>query len=318
MPFISGLALTLAAFALGFCMARVSLCAVATTQKLVVQRDPSGIAALALAAATAGLALAVTMLSFPGLLPAQYGPGTSALLVAGGVLLGLGALLNGGCYVSSVSYVGTGNYHYLLTLVGLYLAARYPRQLQPVAAGVAVPVAQPLQAALMFAAMTAACVWLGRDVLRRMPVRLRSGWSWPVAAAGCGLLAALIALLLPQWSYSKPIEALARGHAAELRWPLVTSCIAIFLGAATSAWLNGTFRWVRFSLLKAARCLAGGTVMGFGAAHIPGGNDTLLLWAIPALALYGLVAYPVMLATISAAWLLVDVIDRRRVGAQRE
>jgi hypothetical protein len=38
--------------------------------------------------------------------------------------------------------------------------------------------------------------------------------------------------------------------------------------------------------------------MGYAAAQVPGGNDSLLLWAIPSLALYGLVAYGLMLTAI--------------------
>ncbi len=38
--------------------------------------------------------------------------------------------------------------------------------------------------------------------------------------------------------------------------------------------------------------------MGCGAALIPGGNDILLLWAIPGLTAYGLVAFALMLAVM--------------------
>lgn len=44
--------------------------------------------------------------------------------VAGGVLLGLGALLNGGCYLGSITYLGSGNSNFLFTLVGIALSLR--------------------------------------------------------------------------------------------------------------------------------------------------------------------------------------------------
>ena len=44
--------------------------------------------------------------------------------------------------------------------------------------------------------------------------------------------------------------------------------------------------------------------MGCGAALIPGGNDNLLLWAIPGLTLYGVVAFGLMLAVIALAFAL--------------
>ena len=48
------------------------------------------------------------------------------------------------------------------------------------------------------------------------------------------------------------------------------------------------------------RRFAGGTIMGLGAALVPGGNDTLLLWAIPGLTIYGVLAYGSMLVAIGA------------------
>jgi hypothetical protein len=44
--------------------------------------------------------------------------------------------------------------------------------------------------------------------------------------------------------------------------------------------------------------------MGLGAALVPGGNDMLLLWAIPGLTLYGVLAYLIMLAVIALAFLV--------------
>jgi hypothetical protein len=44
--------------------------------------------------------------------------------------------------------------------------------------------------------------------------------------------------------------------------------------------------------------------MGCGAALVPGGNDTLLLWAIPGLTVNGALAFAVMLAVIAAGFAL--------------
>ncbi len=115
------LALTLV---LGALLSRVSLCAVAGMQQAVVHGDFAGLERMALAACGAGLSL----LLFAGLLPAHvslpnyahFHPG----LIAGGVLLGLGAMLNGGCYLGSVLYLGTGNLNFLFTLLGLGVGLR--------------------------------------------------------------------------------------------------------------------------------------------------------------------------------------------------
>ncbi len=51
--------------------------------------------------------------------------------------------------------------------------------------------------------------------------------------------------------------------------------------------------------------------MGIGASGVPGGNDTLLMWTIPGLALYGAVAYLVMIATIAISFKLMPVLEKR-------
>jgi uncharacterized protein len=312
--------LVVLAFALGFCMARVSLCAVVTVRALVLQRKYAGITALAVAASSAGLVLLAVAWLWPGHASLPAGPPVSWSLAFGGVLLGIGALLNGGCYISSVTYVGTGNFHYLLTLVGFGLVARYATFSMAPQVVLATGADIPNHASAMFLSVAAglivfvAILALGAYIVRAgghsLWLPLRSRWPWPLAAAACGLCAGLLNIDQPSWSYSKLIEALAVGGSAQLTWSLACAALAIFAGAITSALLSGQFHRANFSPLKAARCLLGGAVMGYGAAHVPGGNDSLLLWAIPGLALYGLVAYALMLGTIGVIFALQRVFSR--------
>jgi uncharacterized membrane protein YedE/YeeE len=53
------------------------------------------------------------------------------------------------------------------------------------------------------------------------------------------------------------------------------------------------------------RNLLGGLFMGLGVALIPGGNDALVLYAIPSLSPHALPAYLAMAAGIAAALLLM-------------
>ena len=55
------------------------------------------------------------------------------------------------------------------------------------------------------------------------------------------------------------------------------------------------------ALSDVAKTLSGGVLMGLGAAVIPGGNDGLILAALPALSIGGAAAYVLMLATIMSA-----------------
>ena len=56
--------------------------------------------------------------------------------------------------------------------------------------------------------------------------------------------------------------------------------------------------------------------MGCGAALIPGGNDRLLLWAIPGLTLYGVLAFGLMLAVMALGFALAARWPRRATGPQ--
>src|SRR5258708_36460367 len=70
-------------------------------------------------------------------------------------------------------------------------------------------------------------------------------------------------------------------------------------GAVLSAWLGSSFRWVTPRPRRVVQHVVGGVLMGIGARAVPGGNDLLLLWVIPSLAVYGVVAYLVTTATIA-------------------
>jgi hypothetical protein len=78
----------------------------------------------------------------------------------------------------------------------------------------------------------------------------------------------------------------------------VTATIA---GAIAAAHRRKRWRPQGVTVSDAAKTTIGGFLMGLGAAVIPGGNDGLILAALPALSVGGAVAYVVMLATIMAA-----------------
>jgi hypothetical protein len=119
------LLLSLLAFALGFCLSRVSLCAVAAAKSLVLQRHGAAMAALAVAASASGVALLVLNRLWPMQVVLPLDMRVSDRMIIGGILLGAGALINGGCYLGSVSYLGTGNVNFLFTLLGIGLSTRW-------------------------------------------------------------------------------------------------------------------------------------------------------------------------------------------------
>jgi hypothetical protein len=67
-----------------------------------------------------------------------------------------------------------------------------------------------------------------------------------------------------------------------------------------SAVLRGSFRLRRIRAVAALRHGMAGIMMGMGAAMIPGGNDGLILFGLPALSPHAL---PSWLAIIVGVWL---------------
>lgn len=59
----------------------------------------------------------------------------------------------------------------------------------------------------------------------------------------------------------------------------------------------------------------GGTLMGIGAALLPGGNDTLLLTALLSLSVFALASYAALLAGIASA---LVVLRRARQDVPRQ
>jgi len=288
--------LLLLTLVLGALLSRVRLCAVAGMQQAFATRNLAGLERLALAACGAGLSL----LLLAGLLPGQvWLPNDAhfhAGLVAGGVLLGVGAMINGGCYLGSVLYLGTGNLNFLFTLLGIGAGLRAAAPWSPL----------PVAAAPMLH-MAMGYLWLlGLGLFALISVvlirrrRCRAQWL----ALGTGVLAGLVYARHPAWSYGSALEALARGRTALTHWRMHAAAATLFTGAIGAAVLSGRFKLQRPALGRALRCLVGGAAMGCGAALIPGGNDNLLLWAIPGLTLYGLLAFGLMLAVMALGFAL--------------
>jgi hypothetical protein len=119
-----------------------------------------------------------------------------------------------------------------------------------------------------------------------------------------GLLAGLVYARRPGWSYGGLLQSLLQGRVGPMTWRDHASALLLFAGAVAGAVASGRARWQRPGLQRSLRCGAGGLIMGAGAALVPGGNDMLLLWAIPGLTVHGALAYAVMLVTIGAGFLL--------------
>lgn len=286
-----------AAFALGAALARANSCTVASARRLVVDRRADWLIGLAVATSWAGLTLGLFAFALPHVvvLPAQIPLGGEVVL--GGVLLGIGAALNQGCFLGSIGRLGRGDLPYFFTLCGIALAMAFMPMLS-VSAVSPMPPAKP-------AFRDAGALFLASLVFA--PVALLGLVRWwrrsrqtPLALIMVGIAGGTVYACNPGWSYSSGLYRIVSsgGRTDFMQGEIGT--LAVIAGVIVSAALAGRFE-LRIGTTRAiAARLGGGILMGAGAMLVPGGNDTLMLWAIPGLTIYGPLAYAIMIATIMA------------------
>ncbi len=350
-------ALILMAFLAGFSLRRAGLCAYgAMAQWLRAGRNRAGRGAgfLTFAAAAAWATLALLPLAWwgasalPGAPPVVLAPAHTGLATAAlaGMVLGLGAFINRGCFFGSFVALSGGRLAYLATFAGLALGASLAR-IPPLAAhlpaaGKAPPAASATLPALLWLLLAAGLApaltrCLTRTRLPRLRARGREhtcgredtcGWQgtgrWQGRHGPRGLLATgatviaigaaggLLHALLPGWDLAALLtrSALHLTTAAAPPAPLtLLTAAAMIAGGLAASLSGGHWRPRRARAREVLTHLSGGGLMGLGAAFIPGGNDTLLLNGIPALAPQALAGLAGMLL---ALWLLLKA--RRQAG----
>lgn len=288
-----------AAFMLGAALAHANSCTVASAQRLVFEGRPDWLIGLGIAIGWAGLTMTAFAIVLPHVvrLPAQL-PLTWQL-IAGGVLLGIGATINQGCFLGSVARIGRGDLGYVFTLVGIAAAMALQMRWQPLfmaqspmgSVQTLRPSAEIFPAAAVFLPFSVFGLW---RLLRRRRTTV-------LALIVVGIAGGTVYACNPGWSYTSGLYrvVVADGRRSEALFA-ESGAIAVLTGVFVSAMLAHTFE-LRYPLARTALArLTGGLLMGTGTLLVPGGNDTLMLWAIPGLTFYGVVAYAVMTATITA------------------
>jgi hypothetical protein len=156
---------------------------------------------------------------------------------------------------------------------------------------------------------------------RQSPFRrqVAAPWRTAVAMMIIGILGGLLFATGAPWSYPtllRQVGNLTWSHEATFAPTTIVGPLAIFAGAITAAALGGRFVLPTVSRVQLGRSLAGGATMGFATILIPGGNDSLLLSALPSLAMHGALAYVTMLAVqISLSVVAKRWKDRNTRGA---
>lgn len=286
-----------AAATMGFAIQRGGTCMVAAVDEAVSERRCSRLLALAECSLwVSGLLALAGLFGATSHYDQGYSAGSAAM--AGGVLLGLGALINGACVFGSVARIGAGDWYFLLTPAGFFLGSSMHANLAlPAAhasgasAGSHVALGLVVLLLPLLVMRSAGLVAAARQ--GALPARL---WSMHMATVIIGVAFVVLVLAAGPWTYP---EALYRtAHTGTLPRPGDLALFAALLGGAI---VGGSKKRVPLQWRPAAvvSCLGGGALMGLGSAMIPGGNDNLVLVGIPMLQPYALLAIGAMTLAIA-------------------
>ena len=156
-------------------------------------------------------------------------------------------------------------------------------------------------------------LWRTAPSGRRPALLLPGRFRLSTAAAVIGVSNGILYTYLGTWSYTHTLRSSVEqaitsadvdtGHvSAAMLWWLFS---ALVVGVIVSSVLSRRFVLDWQALAGWQRFFWGGMLMGLGAALVPGGNDVLILNAIPGLSPHALPAYLAMLAGIAVALTVV-------------
>jgi hypothetical protein len=311
---------------LGFAAHRASLCSVRAVAELL----GNGSAYMLVSFAKTALWTMAITLPLLWLWPAQamlaqpYAFTLTAL--AGGFLFGLGAAVNGGCAFSTLAYLADGKLCMLATLAGFCSAIagwHYLAGSMLIAPPQPLPLPMLMPGLLMTMLMSALWLWCGWEFYRLWRAR-EAGLHWhqrlcashdrlSSAALLLGLSSGVLYTIHGSWTYTTVLKRSVDsmfGETAGLPLLLLLLGLALIAGMALSSWQRRSFqlRWGG----EWPRHFTCGLLMGMGGAVIPGGNDELILRAIPLLSPHALPAFMAVLAGIACAlWLLRVVLGKQ-------
>lgn len=300
------------AFVAGLALQRGHICAVAAVRDVVETHRWTRFAAFLECAAWA---LACLFLAdAAGLMAISTWPEqlSWSAAIAGGVLFGVGALVNGACAFGAIGRLTAGEISFVAFLPGFVVGALAARAVGAAPVGGAMPtmafhganISVALIGALaLFASWRVWTAWRAAPTLRAIAAALRSpAWPPPLAMAIMAFANVGLLLIVFAWPYTALLVdvALGRGMQIGLR-SLIVACFVF--GALSGAASAGGFAFRAGSWRQVGARFLGGGLMGLGAAVIPGGNDTLVLLGLPLLQPTAFAAYGAMVATIAAGFI---------------
>ncbi|MFC0402363.1 YeeE/YedE thiosulfate transporter family protein [Paraburkholderia rhizosphaerae] len=319
----------LCALAVGVAIRRGASCAVAAVNEIIDERKCGRLLAIltAFMLVPGGLFIAKSLDALPSL-PA--GAPVTHAAVLGGLLLGLGASVNGACAFGTIARIGAGQWSYVATPIGYYAGCHIA------ARGLAIAIPFPVHdspalyapASIVvllgvISAMLAACALHSRHAGSTTGMRCanpddghRVSWLPRGATAAIGITFVLLFVLDSVGTSADTLADLAQGRpggATASRGLLFGALIVGAMSALIKRAMRGEHAsGTRVTPSQLVRCLTGGALMGWASLMIPGGNDALVLLAMPLLRPYAWVAFAATGFAIGAASLSRRLLCVRR------
>ena len=290
LPFSGALLIALPlVFALGTAIQRGNTCTVVAVDDIVHRGSWNRFLAIASAWFLVAGALVLLNLGTGLTVKAKVFPITMWSVV-GGVLLGVGAVVNGACTTGTIARIGSGEHTFLLTILGFFLGCLAAPHIFGAAAvthmgspAVSTSLSHPLPTLILFALV------LGWDVYRliRGPHEsasdfLHKAWDPRTAVLIVAILFVALVQIFGPWAYTELLGELSRHDTGEAL-PQLIFLVALLAGAVVAGRSMRGNRLIGPLRPKIIRCTLGGFIMGTGFSLAPGAFDGLTLLGQPLL-----------------------------------
>jgi len=275
-------------FVLGFAMNHGSICTVIATTELILDKRPARFIALAECAVWAAFVYAI-LETLPTM---QEGWSPLAYLVPAAILFGIGTYVNGACVFGSVGHLGNGEIDFGFTFLGIFAVSSIDSLFD------LVPHEPPVSASSALGPVVLALVLFGILALR-YGVSLKSKPKFrrlTLSMGAIGIASPILAGFAPWFSITTSVGSIL---SIPIAGTVVSVCMLI--GSLLSARIRRRRFKLKWPTLRGiARRTLGGVLMGVGALLIPGGNERLLLIGFPMGAWQAMLAYFLLVATLTA------------------
>lgn len=305
------------AFLVGFAMKRGGLCTYVAAVQIVQQQRAERLFAFLGAAAWATIIVVPLSWWLPDIVHLSRLHNQLLITVIGGMVLGLGAFLNRGCFFGTFVQLVGGNSTYLATLLGLstsviIISNAVNNGLDDITPDVDIlsVVATPTAVAFywLFVMGVFALIMMLQintaDINRKQKDKKRyfKSWKMILIMITLGIGGGLLFTTVSGWDYASVLSnatlKLLNPDALGPSKMAIFSTIAMVVGGVYAAVSDGSFVVKPPKLIPFLNCFIGGVIMGLATVLIPGGNDGLLLKGIPSFAPHAFIGFFLMVLTM--------------------